>query len=95
MGELGFAYTLAGKPNEAKRMLEEVQRLPENRAQRAYALSAIYTGLGNKDEAFQWLERSAANRDGWLIFLKVEPCWDSLRDDPRYRDLLKKMNLPP
>ena len=51
--------------------------------------------LGEKDQAFEWLETAYDQRDGQLSFLNVMPLWDPLRDDPRFHDLLRRMNLEP
>ncbi len=51
--------------------------------------------LGEKDQAFEWLEKAYQERAGELIYLKVEPNLDPLRDDPRFQDLLRRMNLEP
>ncbi len=50
-------------------------------------------GLGQKDQAFKWLEKAYEERDFWITFIKVAPYFDSLRSDPRFKILLKKMNL--
>jgi len=54
-----------------------------------------YATLGEKDQAFEWLEKAYQERVGDLIYLKVEYIWDPLRDDPRFHDLLRRMNLEP
>jgi len=51
--------------------------------------------LGEKDQAFEWLEKAYQEREGNLIYLKVDYIWDPLRDDPRFHDLLRRMNLAP
>ena len=53
----------------------------------------IHTGLGDNDQAFEWLESAYQERDVQLISIKVDPVWDPLRSDPRFQDLLKKMGL--
>jgi len=60
----------------------------------AHDIAAIYALLGEKDQAFDWLERGyqARNLGAWL---RVEPNLDSLRSDPRFQDLLRRMNLEP
>ena len=57
-------------------------------------LALIHTGLGEHEEAFEWLERAYQERNGWMAFLQVEPRFDPLRDDPRFQDLLRRMNFP-
>ena len=60
----------------------------------AGAIGVLHAGLGQLDEAFEWLHRAAKKRS-WILFdLKVSPWFDPLRSDPRYEDLLRQMNLP-
>ena len=59
----------------------------------AYGFAMIYAGLGEKDEAFAWLEKSFKDHDSNLIDLKVDPRWDDVRSDPRFSDLLRRMKL--
>jgi serine/threonine protein kinase len=54
----------------------------------------IYAGLGDKDRAFESLEKGYAERSGGMPFLKADPCWYNVRSDPRYADLLRRMGLP-
>ncbi|MEE8348968.1 MAG: tetratricopeptide repeat protein, partial [Acidobacteriota bacterium] len=55
----------------------------------------IYASLGARDQALEWLEKAFQARSGSLYNLRVEPSWDPLRDDPRFQDLLRRMNLDP
>ncbi len=68
------------------------------RAKREYVepsqFAIIYAHLGEKDEAFEWLEKAFEEREN-IGDLKVHPEWDPLRDDPRFQDLLRRMNLEP
>ena len=58
-----------------------------------YRIGIAYALLNDKDQAFAWLEKAYAARQAYLYYLKCEPRLDSLRSDPRYTDLLKRMNL--
>ena len=58
------------------------------------ALVRIYIGLDENDEAIDWLERGFRVRDGDMVVLKTLPVWDPLRSDPRFQDLLRRMNFP-
>ncbi len=53
----------------------------------------IYIGLGEIDEAFQWLEKAREEQSVWL-YLRIDPRYDPLRSDPRFQDLLRRMNFP-
>ena len=59
-----------------------------------YYLALVYTGLGETDLAITELEKSYENRGGWMVILKTEPALDPLRSDPRFQDLLRRMNFP-
>ena len=54
-----------------------------------------YALLGEKDQAFEWLNRAYDERSGWLLELKFDPVWDNLRADPRFADLTGRVGLPP
>ena len=57
--------------------------------------SLIYIGLGDKDQAFVWLEKAYAERGPYMVNLKTDPRLDSLRSDPRFADLMKRVGFPP
>jgi hypothetical protein len=57
-------------------------------------IAFVYARLGERDRAFHWLEKSVEQRDVYVQFLKVDPRWDSLRDDPGFQALLRRMNFP-
>jgi len=59
----------------------------------ALFVSAVYTGLGDRDRAMQWLQKAYDERTEYLIFLNVEPMADPLRSDPRFKDLLRRVGL--
>jgi tetratricopeptide (TPR) repeat protein len=58
------------------------------------ATAKYYAQLGDKDQAFAWLEKAYEKHDGPMFTLKVHPLYDPLRDDPRFKDLLRRMNFP-
>ena len=60
----------------------------------AYQIAEIYSDRGDADRAFQWLNRAYEQRDAGMRNLKIDPLLLPIRDDPRYAELLKKMNLP-
>ena len=76
-------------------MIEELKE----RSKRSYIsptiIAFIYTGLGEKDQAFAWLDKAYDGRDFILVMLKVDPTYDSLRSDPRFLDLMRRVGLPP
>jgi tetratricopeptide (TPR) repeat protein len=98
---LGHAYAASGKTAEARQVLNELRDLSESREAAStlyvspYTVAAIYTGLGEKDQAFKWLERAYEERDVWLMNLKVDPVFAKLRSDKRFQDLLTRAGLRP
>ena len=92
--ELAYAYAVSGKKAAAQRVLEELNERAKNEYISPYFIATIYTGLGRKDEAFAWLQKAFDDRADGLVYLAVEPKFDSLHADPRFHDLLRRMNLP-
>jgi TolB-like protein/DNA-binding winged helix-turn-helix (wHTH) protein/Tfp pilus assembly protein PilF len=84
---------IVGRVAKARKELVELQRLEAQGKQLAYSIAVVYASLGDRDQAFHWLEVSYQARDGSLILLKTDPSIDSLRDDRRFAELLRKMNL--
>ena len=72
---------------------EERERRGEYVRPTNFAIS--FAHLGEKDQAFEWLERAYEEREALLMYLKGSPLFDPLRDDPRFQDLLRRMNLEP
>lgn len=92
---LGHAYAGSGKHDEARRVLLELHRMSAQRYVSPYTIAAIHTGLGDKDEAFRWLEKAHDERDLWLMNLKVDPVFKEIRSDRRYSDLVRRISLGP
>lgn len=92
-GGLGFAYAVGGHPEKARQLVHELVRESERRYVPAYQIALIWTGLGERELAFQWLSKGIKGHDVWMPVLKIEPAFDPLRSDPRYELLLKEMQL--
>ena len=95
LAQLGHVYAMAGKKAEAISLLGELKEICKQSFRGSYDLAILYTGLGERDKAFEQLNKAFEERSGWIIYLKVEPQFDSLRADPRYPALLKRLNLSP
>jgi TolB-like protein/Flp pilus assembly protein TadD len=93
-GYLGFAYAAAGKKAEAQRVLDELRELSKQRYVPAYSIAIIYAGLNDKDQAFEWLNKAYADRSFYIALLNFEQTLDNLRPDPRFKELLRRANLP-
>ena len=94
LGHLGNAYARMGKPEEARAILPKlVDRVAKDGLGR-YEIALIYAGLGEKAQAVDWLEKALAAHDKGMTYLKIDPCVDPLRDDPRFWDLMRTVGLP-
>ena len=89
------AYALAksGRRDEALAMLEELKSRSNQRYVPSYNLAMIYNGLGSREEALNNLEKAFAEKDARLVLLKVEPKWNNLRNEPRFIELMRRMNF--
>jgi eukaryotic-like serine/threonine-protein kinase len=84
----------AGRPNEFDRRLEELVALNAKGYASPGAIANAFFAAGRNDEGFVWLERAYAERSNNMVYLSVEPSYDSVRDDPRFRALLRAVGLP-
>ncbi|HEU4931893.1 MAG TPA: protein kinase, partial [Pyrinomonadaceae bacterium] len=76
---LGYAYAVAGRRGEGQQIIDELQIQSKQKYVSAYFIAVIYSGLGEKDHAFAWLEKAYQERHPYLTLLKVEPVFDNLR----------------
>jgi len=83
-----------GREAEAREMISELQKHVQKTGIGRYEIALVYAGLGEKDEAFAWLEKSFAARDKGLTYLKIDPPLDPLRSDSRFQDLVRRVGLP-
>ncbi|MCH7508997.1 MAG: tetratricopeptide repeat protein [Proteobacteria bacterium] len=91
---LGHAYAVAGETAKARKVLNDLHDLAKKRYVLPLAFAVIHTGLGENDEALEWLERAYQDRNMWMVYLQAAPWFDPLRSDPRFQDLLRRMNFP-
>ncbi len=95
LGDLGYAYAVSGKRVEAIESLKQLVRLSKHAYVSPYQIALVYVGLGERDDAFDWLKKAFADHSYWLLFLKIDERMETLRSDPRFADLLRRMNLQP
>ena len=89
---LGHAYAASGKKSEAKRILADLDK-EKQRYVSPYTIATIYAGLGDKDQAFKWLEKAFDERDIWLMNMRVDPVLNPIRSDQRFTNLLQRIGL--
>jgi len=90
----GHALALSGDTAGARRALADLQRLAKSRYVSALYFAGIYTGLGEKSMALDWLDKAYKERNDRLVYLNVDPMADPLRSEPRFQDLMKRLHLP-
>jgi tetratricopeptide (TPR) repeat protein len=91
--ELGHAYAMSGQRGEALKIRDGLLELARQRYVSPYDMAILHIGLGDKDQAFAWLEKSYVERERWMVTLKVAPALDPLRFDPRFADLVRRVGL--
>jgi TolB-like protein/tetratricopeptide (TPR) repeat protein len=94
LASLAHAHAAAGEERTARDILAELLERTETQYVSAYEIAAVYAGLGEKENAFAWLERAYGERSSFLINLAWEPRFHSLRGDPRFGELIRKVGLP-
>ncbi|MGN6720293.1 MAG: TPR end-of-group domain-containing protein, partial [Candidatus Binatia bacterium] len=93
IGSIGYVYALSGDKDEARAVLEELKALSTQRYIPPSNIGLVYNGLGDQSEALSSLERACDERDPRVTLLKVDPRWDSLRDNPRFVAILKRIGF--
>ncbi|HEX7253188.1 MAG TPA: protein kinase [Thermoanaerobaculia bacterium] len=91
--DLGHAYAVSGRPEDARRIINDLRELSKRRYVSKYFIARIHAGLGEKDQTFDWLQRAIEDRDESETWLKVDPMMDVIREDTRYKELLARLGL--
>ncbi len=94
LSSLGYTYAVAGRKQDARRTLGKIQSLMETRYVSPFTAATVYVGLGEPDAAFAWLEKAFQSRSRSVVWLRVDPRYRPLHSDPRFAQLLKRLNLP-
>ena len=92
LDDLGYIYARAGKREDASKVLEDLDKLANDEYVPSYGRAVICAALGNKEDAMNWLEKAYDERN-FLVYLKVDPAFDTLRKEERFLSLLDKMGL--
>jgi TolB-like protein len=92
---LGHAYGVSGDVVHANQVLNQLKELSKHRYVPAYDIAMVYLGLGEKEQAYRWLEKGFEERSAWMVYLNLDPRLDGLRADPRFQELVHRVGLPP
>jgi len=93
LSQLGIIYAWCGREKRARRVLARLDELSQEKYVSPFPVALVHAALGEKDDAFHWLERACEERDHWIETLKIHPALDGLREDDRYGSLLARTGL--
>ena len=83
-----------GRRGDAQQMVATMKQISQSRFVPPYLFALVYAGLGDRNEIFRWLDKAYEVRDIGLVFLTVDPKWDSVRSDERFQQLLRRCRFP-
>jgi DNA-binding winged helix-turn-helix (wHTH) protein/Tfp pilus assembly protein PilF len=90
----GFVSAVAGRIDEAREILAELERLASRKFVTSYGIALVHVGLDQNDAALASLNRAFDERSHWLVWLRLDPRWNKLRSDPRFAELVSRMRFP-
>ena len=92
---LGYGYGLTGDRERARAVVRDLQAMSQHRYVSPFAFALVYSGMGDRDQAFAWLDRALRERSDTMAILDVYPWLDTLRADPRFADLVNRTKATP
>src|ERR1017187_9596039 len=93
LAALGQAYAVSHQEGEARKILDQLKERSQQTYVQPMWIAVIHLGLGEKDQAFDWMQKAYEDRSAWLVYLKVDPLFDPVRGDARFADLLRRVGL--
>ena len=93
LAALGQAYAVSHQEGEARKILDQLKERSQQTYVQPMWIAVIHLGLGEKDQAFDWMQKAYEDRSAWLVYLKVDPLFDPVRGDARFADLLRRGGL--
>jgi TolB-like protein len=91
---LGHAYGISGDKAHARQVLDELRTMATRQYVPSYDIALVYLGLGDKEEAYRWLEKAFDERSAWMVYLNMDSRLDTLRSEPRFKSLVHNVGLP-
>jgi len=92
--DLAHALAVSGRRGDADEALQSLLAMSRTRYVNPFEIGLIYIALGHSDEAFQWLNRAYKERSDLIVYLRVDPRLDPVRSDPRFQEMVRRMNFP-
>src|ERR1035438_1411133 len=93
LAALGQAFAVSHQEGEARTILDQLRERSRQTYVQPMWIAVIHLGLGEKDQAFDWMQKAYDDRSAWLVYLKVDPLFDPVRGDARFADLLRRVGL--
>jgi tetratricopeptide (TPR) repeat protein len=93
LAALGLGLASSHQPAEARKILDQLKERSQQTYVQPMWLAVIYIALGDKDQAFDWMQKAYEDRSAWLVYLKVDPLFDNVRQDARFTDLMRRVGL--
>ena len=94
LADLGYVYALSGRKDDAQRIIGELESKRARGEAKPLFIAIVYAGLNEKDKMFEWLDKGVEERSGQLAEIRWQMPFDPFRDDPRYKRLIRHMDLP-
>jgi TolB-like protein/DNA-binding winged helix-turn-helix (wHTH) protein/Tfp pilus assembly protein PilF len=92
--EIAFIYGTTGRKDEARKILQRLLSASKTVPIAAHHFALVYIGIGDKEEAFTWLEKAFEQHSPMMAWLEVDPRFDSLRQEPKFQNLIRRVGLP-
>jgi serine/threonine-protein kinase len=90
---LAYTYAISGNKAEARKILKNLEQRATHENVSAMRFAVVHLGLGERDQMFQWLERAKQQLDVFLIYLRINPFFDTVRNDPKFQDFIQQLGL--
>jgi TolB-like protein/DNA-binding winged helix-turn-helix (wHTH) protein/Flp pilus assembly protein TadD len=94
LAAIGNVEGVAGKRREARDILAKLNTLAQKKYVTPYGVALVYDGLGEKDQALSWLDKALDDRSHWLVWIRLDPRWDAVRDEPRFKRIVSRVAFP-
>src|SRR4030095_1651242 len=91
--DIAHVYAVSGNQSEAERILNELIQKSEHTYVSPYDIAIVYTGLGKREKALEWLNRAYEDHSYWMSWLKIDPRLRELRSDPQFEALVRQVGL--
>jgi TolB-like protein/cytochrome c-type biogenesis protein CcmH/NrfG len=93
LAALGLGLASSHQETDARKIVDQLKERSQQTYVQPMWVAVIYLALGNRDQAFDWIQKAYDDRSAWLVYLKVDPLFDGVRQDARFTDLMRRIGL--